>query len=108
MQNISFDSFKNWVCSWCVNSHRNCNPLHNCEWEEDFNEALNLSKKLRYLEDDPDCIFGSSDEDYNFEAQANAYDNIDWELRQLSNALIHEVQENQDDYIRRFGYEIMP
>ena len=106
MQNTTFESFKDWVCSWCVNSHRDCNPLHNCDWEDDFKEALKLSEKLSYLEDDPDCIFGSSEEDYDFEAQKNAYDNVDCELRQLRAALIHEVQENQEDYIRCFGYEM--
>ena len=106
MTDSTFVAFKEWVCSWCVNHHDNCDPLEHCDWEEDFHEALNLCLELNLIEEDPDCLFGSSEDDYNFEAQALAYNQIDSRLDELRSGLVHEVQENQDDYIRCFGYEM--
>ena len=104
--NRCFENFKDWVCSWCVNHNDNCDPLHNCDWEEDFNEALNLCLELSLIEDDPDCLFGTSEDDYNFEAQALAYNQIDSRLQELKDALVHDVQTNVDEYYKAFGYEM--
>ena len=103
--NRCFEAFKDWVCSWCVNSYPDCNPLSNCDWEDDFNEALQLCRKLSYL-DDPDCIFGTSEDDYDFEAQALAYNQIDSRLDELKSMLVDDVQGDLADYFRRFGYEM--
>lgn len=104
--NAYFESFVDWVCSWCVNHHQDCEPLDNCDWCENFEEAEKLCDKLKYLEEDPDCIFGTSEEDYDFNAQSEAYKAVDWELDQLQAALISDVQVNQEDYYREFGYEL--
>ena len=104
--NIYFDTFCQRVCSWCVNHHRNCEPLHRCDWDESFHEALNLCLELEIIEDDPLHMFGTSEDDYNFEAQSLAYDQIDSRIQKLQHSLVHNVQENQSDYIRRFGYEL--
>lgn len=103
--NVYFDAFADWVCSWCVNRNSDCEPLDNCDWEEQFEEAQHLCDKLKNIEEDPDCIFGTSEEDYDFDAQSNAYNAVDSELERLQKALIHDVQINMKDYYRGFAYE---
>lgn len=102
----AFENFCSYVCSWCNNQNRNCNPLRNCDWEDDFQRARLLLSKQAYLEDDPDHIYGSSEDDYDFEAQAKAYDAIDEEYSELKNALIKDVQINMTEYYQSFGYEM--
>lgn len=104
--NAYFEAFADWVCSWCANHHQDCEPLYDCDWWENFEEAQKLCRKLKYLEEDPDCIFGTSEDDYDFNAQSDAYNAVDCELEQLQAALIRAVQVNQEDYYREFGYEL--
>lgn len=103
----AFENFCSYVCSWCVNGNDCCHPLDDsCEWNDDFEEARLLLSKSFYLEEDPDCIYGSSEDDYDFEAQAKACNNVDERLRELKNSLISNVQENQIDYHRYYAYEL--
>ena len=100
------ENFCDYVCSWCANHSLDCAPFCRCDWQDQFEEARELFSKLFYLEEDPDCIYGTSEDDYDFEAQAKAYDAVDERLNELENALIKDVQENQIEYYKYFGYEM--
>ena len=102
----AMDNFCEYVCSSCVNGNDTCEPFGNCDWNDDFQRARFLLSKLFYLEDDPDCLYGTSDDDYDLDAQGKAYNAVDEELDELQNGLIHEVQEDQIAYHRYYAYEL--
>ena len=100
------ENFCSYVCSWCANGNDSCEPFGKCDWNDDFEEARGLMSELFYLEEDPDCLYGTSDDDYDFDAQYNAYHAVDERLHSLQNSLINDVQVDLIDYYQSFGYEM--
>ncbi|MBQ4470361.1 MAG: hypothetical protein II917_09535, partial [Synergistaceae bacterium] len=74
----------------------------------ELDEARTLLSKLRYIEDDPDHLYGTSpdDVDYNFDAQSRDWDTVDEKLNELKKVIINDVGENLVEYYQYFGYEM--
>ena len=106
-----FEDFCMEVCSGCVNAQRGCFPSEDCSkcccWEE-FGEARKLFSKLRYIEDDPDHIFGdpNDDEHYDFNASSEAWFAADDELKKLKEVMFDVTGENLTEYYQYYGYEL--
>lgn len=106
-----FEDFCMKICSECVNATRGCYPSEHCPkcccWEE-FGEARELMSKLRYIEDDPDHVYGdpADEEHYGYNAYSEALCAADNELKQLKEVMLDLAGENLTEYYRYYGYEM--
>ncbi|MBQ6969828.1 MAG: hypothetical protein IJP85_05830 [Synergistaceae bacterium] len=106
-----FEDFCEDICSQCINAEKGCYPLapnNKCCCFGELDEARTLLSKLRYIEDDPDHLYGTSpdDVDYNFDAQSRDWDTVDEKLNELKKVIINDVGENLVEYYQYFGYEM--